>query len=52
MSENEVKNCPFFGIDPEKIHRSCQREKCAWWDEIMRMCAVLVIAKRLVGLFK
>lgn len=40
---NEEKICPlttYLGRNP-----LCQCERCAWWDEDAKACAVLVAAK-------
>lgn len=40
------KMCPIsFAPSHKETYYECQKEKCAWWDNLAGLCAVLVIAQ-------
>jgi len=40
----EKKNCPLSRLN-SYYGESCLEELCAWWNELSKNCAILVIAK-------
>jgi len=36
-----TKYCPLYPAQ----HKWCLEDQCAWWDDLAKSCAILVIAK-------
>lgn len=40
------KMCPLsFSRSNDEVYYDCQKEKCAWWDDLVGLCAILSIAR-------
>ncbi len=39
--------CPLSSLRKFSTGFSCQRESCAWWDELSNRCSIVSIAKGL-----
>ena len=37
-------------IEKEYMPQDCLGEKCAWWDDTLKLCSVKVIAQFMVGI--
>ena len=39
------KMCPMSFNSHKETYYECQKEECAWWDDITGFCAIAVLAR-------